>query len=78
MIRAMTDRDLLLELEPTAGRLLDDHLRKARAWNPHDYVPWDEGRSFAALGGIDWEPGQSGLSEVARAAVPAGSRAAAP
>jgi len=67
--RAMTDRDLLRELEPTAGTLLDDHLRKARPWNPHDYVPWDEGRNFADLGGIDWEPGQSRLSEVARVAM---------
>ncbi|PXX70718.1 fatty acid desaturase [Nocardia tenerifensis] len=69
MTTALTDRDILRELEPVAERLLNDHLRKAKAWNPHDYVPWDEGRNFAALGGMDWEPGQSRLSEVARTAM---------
>ncbi|MEV6257640.1 acyl-ACP desaturase [Nocardia sp. NPDC051929] len=69
MTTALTDRDILRELEPTAERLLNDHLRKAKSWNPHDYVPWDDGRNFAALGGIDWEPGQSALSEVAQTAM---------
>ncbi|MFI9413885.1 acyl-ACP desaturase [Nocardia gamkensis] len=69
MTTALTDRDILRELEPTAERLLNDHLRKAKSWNPHDYVPWDDGRNFAALGGIDWEPGQSGLSAVAQTAM---------
>ncbi|WP_039797928.1 acyl-ACP desaturase [Nocardia araoensis] len=69
MTTALSDRDILRELEPTAERLLDDHLRKAKSWNPHDYVPWDDGRNFAALGGIDWEPGQSALSEVAQTAM---------
>ncbi|WP_280183414.1 acyl-ACP desaturase [Nocardia cyriacigeorgica] len=69
MTTALTDRDILRELEPIAERQLEDHLRKAKAWNPHDYVPWDDGRNFAALGGIDWEPGQSNLSEVARVAM---------
>ncbi|MGY2009996.1 acyl-ACP desaturase [Nocardia gipuzkoensis] len=69
MSTALSDHDILRELEPTAERLLNDHLRKAKSWNPHDYVPWDDGRNFAALGGIDWEPGQSGLSEVAQTAM---------
>lgn len=50
MTTALTDRDILRELEPIAERQLDDHLRKAKSWNPHDYVPWDDGRNFAALG----------------------------
>ncbi|AYF74144.1 hypothetical protein D7D52_10025 [Nocardia yunnanensis] len=41
----------------------------AKDWNPHDYVPWDEGRNFAAMGGIDWDPEQSRLSEVAKVAM---------
>jgi acyl-[acyl-carrier-protein] desaturase len=65
----LTDLDILRELEPVAERHLEEHLRKAKAWNPHDYVPWDDGRNFAAMGGIDWEPGQSKLSEVARTAM---------
>ncbi|MEV6280024.1 acyl-ACP desaturase [Nocardia sp. NPDC051832] len=69
MPASLTDLDILRELEPAAERLLEDHLRKAKAWNPHDYVPWDDGRNFAALGGSDWEPEQSQLSEVARVAM---------
>ncbi|MCU1648429.1 MAG: acyl-ACP desaturase [Nocardia sp.] len=69
MTTAPTDGDLLRELSPVAERLLDDHLQTAKAWNPHDYVPWDDGRNFAELGGIDWEPGQSNLSELARVAM---------
>ncbi|MFD0360827.1 acyl-ACP desaturase [Nocardia sp. GCM10030253] len=69
MTTALTDIDILRELEPVAERNLNDHLRKARPWNPHDYVPWDDGRNFAAMGGIDWEPGQSVLSEVAQTAM---------
>jgi acyl-[acyl-carrier-protein] desaturase len=41
----------------------------AREWHPHDYVPWDEGRNFAALGGQDYDPEQSKLSDVAQAAM---------
>ena len=32
-------------------------------------MPWDEGRNFAALGGIDYDPEQSKLSDVAQAAM---------
>ncbi|MEG8184721.1 acyl-ACP desaturase, partial [Nocardia terpenica] len=35
----------------------------------HDYVPWDEGRNFADLGGVAWDPSQSRLSEVAKIAM---------
>jgi acyl-[acyl-carrier-protein] desaturase len=69
MSRSLTDSDLLRELEPVAEANVNRHLSLAEEWFPHDYVPWDEGRNFAALGGIDWEPGQSRLSEVARAAM---------
>ncbi|MFF2084508.1 acyl-ACP desaturase [Nocardia sp. NPDC058176] len=68
-MKHLSDRDILAELAPVAEANLNDHLAKAKAWNPHDYVPWDEGRNFAAMGGIDWEPGQSRLSEVAKAAM---------
>ncbi|AYF79631.1 acyl-ACP desaturase [Nocardia yunnanensis] len=65
----MTPTALLAELEPVAEANLNRHLALAKDWHPHDYVPWDEGRNFAAMGGIDWEPGQSRLGEVARAAM---------
>ncbi|GGK89847.1 acyl-ACP desaturase [Nocardia jinanensis] len=69
MGRDLTQYELLAELEPVVAENLDRHLATAKNWNPHDYVPWDEGRNFSALGGIDWEPGQSRLSEVARVAM---------
>ncbi|MGW5312220.1 acyl-ACP desaturase, partial [Nocardia thailandica] len=59
MATDLTQTQLLAELEPVAAREVDRHLAVARDWDPHDYVPWDEGRNFAALGGTDWEPGQS-------------------
>jgi acyl-[acyl-carrier-protein] desaturase len=31
--------ELLTELEPVVGRELDRHLRAAREWFPHEYVP---------------------------------------
>ena len=69
MARDMTQLELLTELEPVVGENLDRHLKIAKDWNPHDYVPWDEGRNFAALGGTDWDPEQSRLSEVAKVAM---------
>ncbi|MBF6171815.1 acyl-ACP desaturase [Nocardia blacklockiae] len=69
MARNLTQLELLLELEPVAEQNVDRHLSMAKDWHPHDYVPWDEGRNFAAMGGQDWEPGQSRLGEVARAAM---------
>ncbi|EGD53607.1 acyl-ACP desaturase [Gordonia neofelifaecis] len=65
----LTQVQLLTELEPVAEAELNRHLSLAREWHPHDYVPWEEGRNFAAMGGVDWEPEQSQLSEVAKAAM---------
>ncbi|MFI5779087.1 acyl-ACP desaturase [Nocardia sp. NPDC051570] len=69
MARNLTQLELLLELEPVAESNVDRHLSMAKDWHPHDYVPWDEGRNFAAMSGIDWDPEQSRLNEVARAAM---------
>ncbi|MEU5410338.1 acyl-ACP desaturase [Nocardia asteroides] len=69
MTRDLTQRELLTELEPVAEDCVHRHLAMTKDWHPHDYVPWEEGRNFAALGGSDWAPEQSGLSEVAKAAM---------
>ncbi|WP_067701676.1 acyl-ACP desaturase [Nocardia jejuensis] len=69
MARNLTQLELLIELEPIAEANVNRHLSMAKPWNPHDYVPWDEGRNFAAMDGIDWDPGQSRLNEVAKAAM---------
>ena len=67
--RPLTDRELLGELEPVVASNLDRHLGAAREWFPHEYVPWDEGRSFERLGGTDWTPAQSRIDGVARTAM---------
>lgn len=69
MARDLTQLELLTELQPEAEANLNRHLSMAKDWHPHDYVPWDEGRNFAFLGGDDWDPAQSRLDEVAKAAM---------
>src|SRR5215210_2279712 len=65
-----TQIELLTELEPVVGRELDRHLRAAREWFPHEYVPWSDGRNFdGVLDGDAWDPSQSRVSEVARTAL---------
>lgn len=61
--------DILRALEPVVENELNRHERMAKNWNPHDYVPWSDGKNFAALGGNDWEPTQSKLGKAARAAM---------
>jgi acyl-[acyl-carrier-protein] desaturase len=65
----LTNLQLLQDLEPVAERLLNRHLSMFKEWNPHDYIPWSDGKNFYALDGQDWEPGQSQLSDVARVAM---------
>ena len=66
----MSDAKYLLEeLEPTVAENLDRHLGLAQEWHPHDYIPWSQGRDFAFLGGEDYAPEQSQLSETAKAAM---------
>ncbi|GAA3375579.1 acyl-ACP desaturase [Streptomyces sannanensis] len=60
---------LLHELEPVVARNIDRHLTVVRDWNPHDYVPWSEGRDFALLGGEDWRPEDSRMDPAVRASL---------
>lgn len=64
-----TGIDIYRELEPEVERQLNRHLGMAEDWYPHDYIPYSEGRSYAALGGEDWSPEQSNLSPLAKAAM---------
>ena len=64
-----TPHSLLEDLEPVVAENLDRHLAIAQEWHPHDYIPGSEGRDFASLGGEDWSPEQSRLSETAKAAM---------
>ena len=65
----LTDLQLLHELEPVVETNLNRHLSMAKNWNPHDYIPWSDGKNYYALGGADWDPEQSKLSEVAQVAM---------
>jgi acyl-[acyl-carrier-protein] desaturase len=65
----LTDLQLLRELEPVVETNLNRHLSMAKNWNPHDYIPWSDGKNYYALGGQDWDPQQSKLSEVAQVAM---------
>ncbi len=49
---------LTLELEPVVADNLARFLDTADEWYAHDYVPFDQGRDFAFLGGEDWDPSQ--------------------
>ncbi|MFI7003424.1 acyl-ACP desaturase [Nocardia sp. NPDC050175] len=69
MPRDLIQREILTELEPIAEDCVHRHLSMTKDWHPHDYIPWEQGRNFAMLGGIDWDPDQSRLSEVAKAAM---------
>jgi acyl-[acyl-carrier-protein] desaturase len=69
MSKDLTNLQLLHELEPVVERLLNRHLSMFKEWNPHDYIPWSDGKNYYARGGQDWEPGQSHLSDVAQVAM---------
>ena len=69
MSEDLTDLQLLHELEPVVEANLNRHLSMAKNWNPHDYIPWSDGKNYYALGGADWDPEQSKLSEVAQVAM---------
>ncbi len=69
MTENLTDLHLLHELEPVVAQNLNRHMSMAKDWNPHDYIPWSDGKNFYALGGQDWDPEESKLSDVAQVAM---------
>ncbi len=66
MSTELTELQLLRELEPVVEQNINRHMRMLKDWNPHDYIPWSDGKNYYALGGQDWDPDQSVLSEVAQ------------
>ncbi|WP_328857499.1 acyl-ACP desaturase [Williamsia herbipolensis] len=66
---SIADDELIMVLEKALPEIAEEHERNSITWNPHDLVPWDEGRNFSFLGGDDWEPGESTMSDEVRAAV---------
>ena len=49
---------------------LNRHLKAAKEWMPHEYVPWSDGRNFdGVMGGEAWAPEQSKVTDVGRIAL---------
>ncbi|WP_259144038.1 acyl-ACP desaturase [Tsukamurella ocularis] len=67
--RQLTQLELLRELSGVAEDNVNRHLSMTKDWSPHDYIPWSDGKNFAALGGSDYDPEESRLDEVAKAAM---------
>jgi len=61
-----TRTDVLRELEPVVETMLERHLKVAQEWFPHEYVPWEQGRSFEQE---PWDPANSRLPDVAQTAL---------
>jgi acyl-[acyl-carrier-protein] desaturase len=66
----MSQTQMLLELEQVVEQNLNRHLKVAKDWFPHEYVPWSDGRNFdGVLGGDPWSPEDSTMSDVARSSL---------
>ncbi|MER7499566.1 acyl-ACP desaturase [Nonomuraea pusilla] len=64
---AMSQTELLHELEPVVAGELDRHHTMAKEWFPHEYIPWSEGRDFDGIyGGQPWQDSDSKIPEAAR------------
>ncbi|WP_255799569.1 acyl-ACP desaturase, partial [Mycobacteroides abscessus] len=44
--KEFTDLELLHELESVVEENVHRHLGVTKDWNPHDYVPWSEGKNY--------------------------------
>jgi acyl-[acyl-carrier-protein] desaturase len=69
-VHEVSESDLLRELEQVVEVELNRHLKAAKEWFPHDYIPWSEGRNFDGLmEGDPWSPDDADVPEVARTAL---------
>ncbi|MCM2579910.1 acyl-ACP desaturase [Streptomyces meridianus] len=67
---AWSDARLLYALEEVVEAELNRHLKVAKEWMPHEYVPWSDGRNFdGVMGGEAWAPEQSKVSDIGRIAL---------
>ncbi|GGS88910.1 acyl-ACP desaturase [Planobispora rosea] len=66
-MRELSQTELLHELEPVVAGELDRHLRTAKEWFPHEYIPWSQGRDYDGIfGGEAWSESDAKLPEEAR------------
>ncbi|REK84972.1 acyl-ACP desaturase [Streptomyces inhibens] len=67
---AWSDAQLLYALEEVVEKELNRHLKVAKDWMPHEYVPWSDGRNFPGeLDGEAWAPEQSKVTDIGRIAL---------
>ena len=64
MRKEFTDFELMYELEPIVEANINRHLGVTKGWNPHDYIPWSEGKNYQTLGGQDWNPEPLGARQL--------------
>jgi len=70
MVQAMTQTELLRELDQVVVGELNRHEKVAKEWFPHEYVPWSQGRSFdGRMNGEAWSESDCEISDVARSAL---------
>ncbi|MFJ9952031.1 acyl-ACP desaturase [Kitasatospora sp. NPDC091207] len=64
---AWTDARLIMALEEVVETELNRHLKVAKDWMPHEFVPWSQGRDFdGVLGGEAWAVEQSKVTPLGR------------
>ena len=61
--REPNNPELLHELEPIVARGLNRHLSTTTDWNPHEFVPYEEGRNYVKE---PWQPSDSRLPDIAQ------------
>ncbi|MCG6497487.1 acyl-ACP desaturase [Kitasatospora sp. A2-31] len=64
---AWTDARLIMALEEVVEKELNRHLKVAKDWMPHEFIPWSQGRDFdGVLGGEAWSVEQSKVTPLGR------------
>lgn len=58
--------ELLHSVEPTVEALIAEHRDRREHWYAHEFVPWEEGRSFVEE---PWDPSQASVSPEVRTAL---------
>ncbi|MEU9760400.1 acyl-ACP desaturase [Streptomyces sp. NPDC047985] len=66
-----TDARLLHALEEVVEKELNRHLKVAKDWMPHEYVPFSDGRNFPGVfeDGEEWRADQSKVTDIGRTAL---------
>ena len=57
------DYELVAAVEPTVERLMQEHRDRREHWYAHEYVPWEQGRSYVAE---PWQESDASLSPEVR------------